>query len=911
MVDKSAWISQLNEAHRQGEIASADVEKQYGQAVGTAETQAAEAVTKTKTEAEANRTKIRKNIGTAETQIQSVLNAAREAQQKAQRRQAIGLTVQKVKMPDTSLLATYQTDLIRLRGELNTAEGQALVDIAKQVEAIKADLKNQRQSALEKIGQVVSSNVEAINKAYQAAEAQETAQSYIQKQQADYQAQQIQQASAFQISAVKLNTGEYVDAGIFNDLNLAQQNYLVANGIDKYNKRMAEYASNVTVTQSVTPVTQPVTTPTDMWAQKLPTSEYDEFTQPTEPTQEQLKALGIQGWVEAPPVVNVNPPAYPEGGFFNAKPKTYEFKEMLTIDQKKQLGVMASTGLAITIVPEAGGFDIPIEAVITGAVLAGATGVALYNNREALQHNIGVLGNLVADKQADWQSFANGMWVDANQQVHGFDERTKIWIETELQPWWLKNIAPKLQDMSKTGFPLEETKATIFRNLKTDPIPVPKGVNLEMPRIEDYIYVNPLPQAKKAADDVLMAVAAAGAALYNSVNATKQATEIMPISVTERNAMFDDINKMLAEANKGNIEAAKVWADNMARMMGEVQAEAGSQIDILTRHATAALNEAWQRMATLAEAKTSYVVSLNPTPVNSTSIDNKVIAAVAGYQLAVTAAQNRNELAVSANTKTDIDTYTGQAIMDNYNAIDTGVSTQTKPVTTTKLMVDTIVAVANNVMTSTGIKTDIKSETATQAVVVPLAKAIARVVPNTLTQTQTQTAIQTAVDTLTRTQVKVNTQEATRTAVREAEATRTAELSDTLSIPKIILPLPDGGSVELTQEQFDGIVAWKQGFIYIVKYPNYDKAHTIHTRTPIAGVKYYSGIGSAVKSFIIKNGSLPHDLKFSMGIQDVTISANKPRSEMLDFTLNKNYRMKNANKKAQNNSVLSVLRTAK
>jgi hypothetical protein len=174
-----------------------------------------------------------------------------------------------------------------------------------------------------------------------------------------------------------------------------------------------------------------------------------------------------------------------------------------------------------------------------------------------------------------------------------------------------------------------------------------------------------------------------------------------------------------------------------------------------------------------------------------------------------------------------------------------------------------------------------------------------------------QPQVQTRLQVQTQTKTELQTKPITKTPT-DVDLDRLRLRRGKIPIPiPIILPLPSGGSVELSQEQFDGIVAWKQGFIYILKYPNYSEAQTIHTRTPIAGVKYYSGIGSAVKSFIIKNGSLPYDLKFAMGIQDVTIKANKPRGEMLDFTLNKNYRKNNQNKKAQNNSTLSVLRTVK
>jgi hypothetical protein len=317
MVNNSAWTNQINEAKGQGISASQDVESQYSKALSGADLQAKTAADKVKADAEANRIKIRNSIGTAEAQIQSVLNQAREAAKKAQRRQVVGLGVSKVDMPDLSQLTAYQTELIRLRGEISTAEGQSLADISKQVDAIKADLQSQRQSALSAIGQVVSTNLANINKAYQDAQAKEDAQRIAQEAQnsviAQANAQRIAEANAFQISTVKLNTGEYVDAGIFNDLNLAQQNYLKANGIDKYNKRMAEYLSNVTVTQPVQAVQQPEYRPTqaEIDAANREGAGYDEFTTPSMPTEAQQKVLGVKVTYGEP--VKINPPAYPQG----------------------------------------------------------------------------------------------------------------------------------------------------------------------------------------------------------------------------------------------------------------------------------------------------------------------------------------------------------------------------------------------------------------------------------------------------------------------------------------------------------------------------------------------------------------------------------------------------------------------
>jgi hypothetical protein len=105
--------------------------------------------------------------------------------------------------------------------------------------------------------------------------------------------------------------------------------------------------------------------------------------------------------------------------------------------------------------------------------------------------------------------------------------------------------------------------------------------------------------------------------------------------------------------------------------------------------------------------------------------------------------------------------------------------------------------------------------------------------------------------------------------------------------PKITITtidLPSGEQLQLTKDQMDGAVAWKQGKLkvkgkikplYIMKYPDkngrYPAKNTVYTFDPVEGVLYHEGIGSVAKSITKKHGEIPAELKFSMGIQDVRI----------------------------------------
>lgn len=111
-----------------------------------------------------------------------------------------------------------------------------------------------------------------------------------------------------------------------------------------------------------------------------------------------------------------------------------------------------------------------------------------------------------------------------------------------------------------------------------------------------------------------------------------------------------------------------------------------------------------------------------------------------------------------------------------------------------------------------------------------------------------------------------------RPAVLEAVATSTRTLTRTFRIPPFYpfrIPLPDGTTLKLTKKQWEGIIAWKQGFMYKMIYSPYGKKNIVNSRKPLAGVKYFSGAGSAAKSIIAKGGVVPKVLLRDMGIMDI------------------------------------------
>lgn len=101
-----------------------------------------------------------------------------------------------------------------------------------------------------------------------------------------------------------------------------------------------------------------------------------------------------------------------------------------------------------------------------------------------------------------------------------------------------------------------------------------------------------------------------------------------------------------------------------------------------------------------------------------------------------------------------------------------------------------------------------------------------------------------------------------------------------VTIPhKRTILLPSGKKLSLTKKQWEGIIAWKQGIMYKMIYPPYGADDIVNSRKTLAGVKYYSGAGSAYKSVIAKGGVVPREVLRDMGIMDLRFRTTRPTSK--------------------------------
>lgn len=174
--------------------------------------------------------------------------------------------------------------------------------------------------------------------------------------------------------------------------------------------------------------------------------------------------------------------------------------------------------------------------------------------------------------------------------------------------------------------------------------------------------------------------------------------------------------------------------------------------------------------------------------------------------------------------------------------------TDTKQLTTT--LVVTTTAIQNAIKAATQGATQVQIESQVKAALQPLT----RILPATKLQTLTNTIVKTAAKTTAKTTPKV-----------------TPRIVPKLKIPVPPIPLPGGGALELTREQLEGIIAWKQGIMYKMIYPPYGQKQIVNSRKPLAGVHYYSGVGSALKSIIARGGRVPKEILRDMGIMDLRI----------------------------------------
>lgn len=150
--------------------------------------------------------------------------------------------------------------------------------------------------------------------------------------------------------------------------------------------------------------------------------------------------------------------------------------------------------------------------------------------------------------------------------------------------------------------------------------------------------------------------------------------------------------------------------------------------------------------------------------------------------------------------------------------------------------------------------------------------------PVTEVMSSVQQMVEAKLETMPELKTQLQAKLLAKTAVRIAERVKTRR-----PLP-FKLKLPDGTTLELTKEQYDGIIAWKQGWVYKMIYPPYGEDDAVNSRKPIAGVQYAKGVGSAQKSAIAK-GQPKEVVTRDMGVVDIKfVTPRGARKPKLKFT---------------------------
>jgi hypothetical protein len=91
--------------------------------------------------------------------------------------------------------------------------------------------------------------------------------------------------------------------------------------------------------------------------------------------------------------------------------------------------------------------------------------------------------------------------------------------------------------------------------------------------------------------------------------------------------------------------------------------------------------------------------------------------------------------------------------------------------------------------------------------------------------------------------------------------------------PKRLSPPILGKVSQLSKEQLQGAIGWKQGIMYKYIYPPYGQEDIINSRTPIQGIPIKEGIRSAYETIIrTRKGHIPDNITRHMGMMDLVIT---------------------------------------
>ena len=192
---------------------------------------------------------------------------------------------------------------------------------------------------------------------------------------------------------------------------------------------------------------------------------------------------------------------------------------------------------------------------------------------------------------------------------------------------------------------------------------------------------------------------------------------------------------------------------------------------------------------------------------------------------------------------------------------------------------------------ATRVMTQIDTATAIQQVSASVTNVASEAITKGLTQTEVETRVKQAAIAEVKQLPSVAIQQVLNTkidtitdiAIQEAVKIQLATVTPTITkyshstfkktYPPPPAPFEEEKKKELTKEELAGAVQWKQGIMYIMIYPPYNKLNW--SRKPYAGIRKVKGAKSAYKTLQKLGQKLPSRLAYDMGIMDVKIITSR------------------------------------
>jgi hypothetical protein len=659
--------------------------------------------------------------------------------------------------------------------------------------------------------------------------------------------------AAIEANYIKLDSGEYVDKKVFEDLTSKQQRQLSRLGIDKFNKAQEEYADYIKA-NTITLKTGETVDKTEFDKLNAVDKAYlnlkgiDMFNKWKEDTTKRFEAENV----EIKPEVWVNKAVWNE----------------LTPKQKQSV-------------------------IATGEYTTGATGIPMTGRAaQTIPAPTKKAGSITP--QIVWSNIVAFLGSQFNKMPFASPD---IPSQEELKAQYQSESTAPLWSRLLFG-------TTVVKDPKKD---------------EYYpVVIGEPPMISSAGSGLRIARPALKTIEINW-------NKFVSPSVIKPQVNWNEITKAINLGKIRNAAEAARWAAAQEKWFPKTNLKPGSATyqALIKAQTEKGIKLAAQAAANARalEAVTAGRIALIPQPnvpvtqwkpfLPSQLTVGRMKELIAGWQAMQPSKAIENILA--ANLVTAAIATNAQAISSIISKVNS--ATQAKVLSTLAPAIKQAMEAQQLTKAQTLAKTQVQAAVQTQTLIQQAVELAQKLATQGMTEAQVQAAVQSQLqlqtqaitDTQVRTQVRNALQPVTETSPQTQPVTQVVTTTTTTPRPVTPTPTPKPGKPtkppkppkpgkffipslsgkhklkDLTLQEREGAVAWKQGFIYILIYPPYGQANVIYSRKPFAGIPLYKGARSAYNSIIHKGSKLPPKISRDMGIMDIHIKTTGGEKPKLTF----------------------------